>query len=299
MCYCVARSLCGPLLRPYSMMDISKAVLEAVSSAPPSSGWRTGDNMTVPPPSKIWGQRHFLLEPCTPAACPPCPHSCRQRKRRLQTTSIAWRWTIDAFEESDRGLPLRLTSGMLAEAIRASLVVIEAGDLALEQCDRQPFLRPVYLACLATGRSAPRPPQRSSGSPSSPAPRGAHAFTPRTVTRLRRLCLFAYALTQARSSPQGSRQGPPAPAVNGSLFCPSGGSAEPRMACSFFQRQYPCLEARVKRGFGVREDPCCARLSCHAARPQCGAALHQQDASGDNGFVCILTRCPRRPFLKD
>ena len=35
-----------------------------------------------------------------------------------------------------QGLPLRCTSGMLAEVIRATLVVIEAGDLALEKCDR-------------------------------------------------------------------------------------------------------------------------------------------------------------------
>ena len=193
-------------------------------------------------------------------------YSCGQKKgahsplRRMERVYRRLRGTR-------QGLPLRLTSGMLAEAIRASLVVIEAGDLALEKCDRQPFLRPVHLACLATGRSAPRPPPRSSGSQSPPAPRGAHALTPRTVARLRRLCLLPYELTQARSSLQGSRQGPPVPSVQ-MVFC-------------------------------VREDPCCVSLSCHAAIPQFGAALHQQDASGDNGFVCILTRCPRRPFLKD
>jgi hypothetical protein len=225
----------------------------------------------------------------TPAAKKKAPTAPLRRMERLYRRLL----------ETRQGLPLRLTSGMLTEAIRASLVVIEASDLALEKCDRQPFLRPVHLACVATGRSAPRPPPRFSDSPSSPAPRGAHAVTPRTVARLRRLCLLPYEITQARSSPHGSRQGPPAPAVNGSLCCPSGGSSEPRRACSFSQRQYPCLEARVKRGFCVREDPCCARLSCHAALPQCGAALHQQDASGDKGFGCILTRCPRRPCLKD
>jgi hypothetical protein len=98
-----------------------------------------------------------------------------------------------------QGFPLWYISGMLAEAIRASLVVTEAGDLALEKCGHQPFLRPVHLACVATGHSAPRPPPRSSGRQSSPTPRGTNALTPRTITTLHRLCLLAYQRPRPRA----------------------------------------------------------------------------------------------------
>jgi hypothetical protein len=68
---------------------------------------------------------------------------------------------------------------MLAEAIRASLVVIEAGDRALEKCGRQPFFAPCSSCVFGHGAQRPKTsPALLGQSIISGAARGSRLYTP-------------------------------------------------------------------------------------------------------------------------